>query len=389
MSKYIFWVADDGADWGRSTVDRHGRSRTAPPADARVVTEAEYRNHLAEVRVARDRQLAEADAAWRAQALHPSLVVEPAESPESRQIDIARAYLERAATNLDQLTALVNDYVSGERVTIEGRVTTDADSFAEIEYELGVEPAPSTITATAGMIVHSIRAALDQAHKAAVPSRRIDGALTRIGFPIPGSITPGGDGWAEFARQQTGNVDGADELLSRIYGEVDPEDWKAHPMRRLRALVSVEPHQSIARVAAIAEVRGDGMTRVHGVAIGDDFTLPNRTDGTRHSVRFNLDSSGREQQIDKLRDLINRCEALADDDISFAMYSKDEELAELQRELDSWYPPFEIGVEVNSTVTVMAAGAKSVDILTEFGEMITFADAAITRYQGFADRNDD
>lgn len=389
MSEYIFWITDDGADWGRSTVDRHGRSRTNPPDDARVVTEPEYRNHLAEVRANRDNQIAKADAAWRSQALHPSLVVEPAESPEQRQVDIARAYLEQAARGLDDLADLVHDYVSGDRVKIDGKITTDADTFAEIEYELGVEPVPSTVTATAGLIVHSIRAALDQAHKSAVPSRRVDGELVRVGFPIPATIVPGGDGWPEFAIQHTARVTGADSLLSRIYGDVDPGDWKAHPMRRLRALVSVEPHQSIARVAAIAEVRGDGMTRVHGVAIGDDFTLPNRTDGTRHAVRFSLDSSGRESQIDRLRDLIARCEALADNDISFAMYSKAEELEELQLELDSWYPPFEIGVEVNSSVTVMAAGAKNSDIVTELGHMISFADAAITRYQAFVDSQTD
>ena len=385
MSQYIFWIADDDTDWGRLTVDRHGRSRTNPPDNARIVNEADYRSHLTEVRASRDSRIAKVDADWRSQALHPSLVVEPAESPELRQVDIARAYLEQAASGLDDLADLVHDYVSGDRVKIVGKVTTDADTFAEIEYELGVEPVPSAVTATAGTIVHCIRAALDQAHKSAVPTRRIEGELVRIGFPIPATIVPGNDGWTEFAGQQTAAVDGADALLTRIYGYINPSDWKAHPMRRLRALVSVETHQSIARVAAIAEVRGDGMTRVHGMAIGDDFTLPNRTDGTRHTVRFALDSSGRESQIDRLRDLIGRCEALADDDISFAMYSQAEELGELQRELDSWYPPFEIGVDVNSSVTVMAAGAKNADIVTEFGEMIAFADAAITRYQAFVE----
>lgn len=385
MTNHIYWVAEDGSDWGRSTVDRHGRSRVAPPDDARIVPEEQYREHLREIRVLRDRQEQEADAAWRAEPLVPNLVVAPAGAPALRQLEIANAYLQQATDRLAELNTIVDTYTSQEQVSVSGRVTTDASTFAEIVYELGVEPLPPAITAIAGSIVHDIATALDQGHKSVVPARSADGTMIRRPFPIPTNDPPGSGEWASFVAQHTNDVSGASELIDKIYGDVETDDWKRHPIRRLRALYSVEQHQAIARVSAVAEVRGEGLTRIHGLGIGDDFTLPNRTDGTQHTVRFALDSDNREEHIDKLRDLITRCEALDDNDISFAMYSKQEELTELQRELDSWYPPFEVGVEVNSAVQVMAAGARDVDLVTELGNMIDFVSAALGRYQAFVD----
>lgn len=381
MSSYLFWIADDGTDWGRSSVDRHGRSRIAPPDDARIVTEAQYREHLREIRIARDRAGEQAEAQWRAQSVRPTLVVEPAGAAASRQIEIAKAYLSQADTLLARLGELVAAYEAADRVTVSGTVATDASTYAEITYELAVEPLPAEISAIAGTIIHDVQAALDQAHKSVAPSKRVDGRTVRPGFPIPDAEPPGGSTWAAVATANATNAQSALATLNRIWGEVDPSDWKQHPMRRMRVLSTVERHQSVARVAATADVRGDGKTRVHGVGLGDDFTLPNRTDGTQHSVRFSLDAGDREGHIDRLRDLITRCEGLADDDISFAMYSQQEELAELQRELDSWYPPFDVEADVNSNVVVVAAGGQSTDLITELTAMADFARHALSTYQ--------
>lgn len=381
MSSYLFWIADDGTDWGRSSVDRHGRSRIAPPDDARIVTEGQYREHLREVRVARDRANEQADTEWRAQAMRPTLVVEPAGAAASRQIEIAKAYLDQAGAQLNHLGELVSAYESADRVTVSGTVTTDAATYAEITYELAVEPLPAEISAIAGSIIHDVQASLDQAHKCLAPTRRVEGKTVRTAFPIPDGEPPGGPGWAPLATANATSSDAALATMNRIWGDVGSADWKQHPMRRMRVLASVERHQSVARVAATAEVRGDGMTRVHGMGLGDNFTLPNRADGTQHTVRFGLEAGDREGHIDRLRELITRCEGLGDDDISFAMYSKEEELAELQRELASWYPPFDVEVETNSSVVVVAAGGQSSDLMSELTAMVNFATSAISRYQ--------
>lgn len=388
---FVFWISDDGTDWGRSSVDRHGRTRVAPPEDAQVVSESHYREHLADLRRRKDREIAAETKRWLAEPLRPSLVVAPAGSSLTAQIALGRSYVSRARADLDELAGHVKAFLAEDRVSITGRVETDGNSWAEIIYDLGVQPLPSSISATAGSIVHDLQAALDQAHKVLVPATRVDGRTERHEFPIPAPEAPGGPGWAAAIDRQVrgdkGRVESALELLDDIYGHIDQQDWNAHPMRRLRALAAVENHQSIARVAAIAEVRGDGRTRVYGVGLGDDFILPNREDGTQHRVRFPVNTDDREQHVDRLRDLITRCQALDDDDISFAMYRKDEELAELQRELDSWYSPFNVEVEMRSAASVVAAGSKGPDLVAELSAMCDFVERAITRYATLTDRS--
>lgn len=386
---FVFWISDDGTDWGRSSVDRHGRTRVAPPEDAQIVSESHYREHLADLRRSQDRERAAETKRWQSQPLKPSLVVAPAGSGAQAQINLAKASVTRARSSLDQLAELVKAYLSEDRISINGRVETDGNSWAEIIYELGVQPLAPIVSATTGSIVHDLQSALDQAHKVLVPAVRVDGATQRHSFPIPAPEAPGGPSWEMMIAGQVGHDRNRAEavlaLLDEIYGDIDTDDWKAHPMRRLRALATVQRHQSIARVAAIADVRGDGRTRVYGVGLGDDFTLPNREDGTQHRVRFPVTTDDREQHVDRLRELISRCQALDEDDISFAMYAKDEELAELQRELDSWYSPFTVEVDVRSAVSVVAAGSRGADLLTELGAMVDFVQRAIGRYATLTD----
>lgn len=386
---FVFWISDDGTDWGRSSVDRHGRTRVAPPEDAQVVSESHYREHLGDLRRSQDRERAAETKRWQSQPLKPGLVVAQAGSTTEAQIARARSYTTQAREGHARLTELVKAYLSEDRVSVTGRVETDGNSWAEIIYELGVEALPPSISSTAGGIVHDLQAALDQAHKVLVPTTRVDGAIQRHDFPIPAPEAPGGPSWEAHIAAQVGSdrsrLETALVLLDDVYGYIDQDDWKAHPMRRLRALVAVERHQSIARVAAIADVRGDGRTRVYGVGLGDDFTLPNREDGTQHRVRFPVTTEDREQHVDRLRELIARCQTLEDEDISFAMYSKDEELAELQRELDSWYSPFTVEVDVRSASSIVAAGSRGADLLSEIGAMIDFVERAIGRYATLTD----
>jgi len=388
---FVFWISDDGTDWGRSSVDRHGRTRVAPPEDAQVVSESHYREHLADLRRRKDREIAAETKRWMAEPLRPSLVVAPAGSSLSAQIALSRSYASQARAELARLSDMVKEFLAEERVSITGRVETDGTSWAEIIYDLGVEPLPPSISAISGRVIHDLHAALDQAHKVLVPPVRAEGRTERHSFPIPAPEAPGGPGWEALVTRQVGTDEGrladAIELLDDIYGTIDQADWNAHPMRRLRALAAVEQHQSIARVAAIADVRGDSRTRVYGVGLGDDFVLPNREDGTQHRVRFPVNTEDREQHVDRLRDLITRCQALEDDDISFAMYEKDEELAELQRELDSWYSPFTVEVEMRSAASVVAAGSKGPDLVTELSSMCDFVERAISRYATLTDRS--
>ena len=69
------------------------------------------------------------------------------------------------------------------------------------------------------------------------------------------------------------------------------------------------------------------------------------------------------------------------------MYEKDEELAELQRELDSWYSPFTVEVEMRSAASVVAAGSKGPDLVTELSSMCDFVERAISRYATLTDRS--
>ena len=356
----VFWIADDGHDWGRSSVDRNGRPRTPPPAGARIVEEAEYRSHLHAERTRRDQEEAEERSAWQDSLLTASLVVEPGGYAPDRQLETAEAYIAQARAHLDQLGSVITTWRETERVRVTAAVETDNSKEADVVYTLEVDALDPAVHAITGDALHAVGVGLDHAHASLFPGEK---------FPIPAE-PPVDDGSA----------------AARVYGEVSTDEWAGHPARRLRALLANESRRHLARIAAAAEVRGAGGVRIHGLGLGDDFVLPNRDEGTVHRASYALDEPNRQERIDTVRDLIDRCEQLPPDDISFAMYTKDEELAELKKELDSWYPPFVAEFEVRTRVRVVAAGSPEDDLTTELAAMVVFAERAIATYRDEVDR---
>lgn len=396
----VFWISEDGERWGRTSQDRHGNRRTPIPEDASEVDEVHWRRHLRSVRADRERAAAKRREQWEQNRPEPNAVLRPAQG-DKRLMDYAAHDARKVRVDVAELAKHVDAYEQGDRVTVESSIRTDGENWAEVAHRMRVELVPAPIVALASDVVGTANRALNSMHAAArltaAKAARTahaeadadpqpDTPSPPAGFPIP-EEWPDSFVTSDWTRAWTGGDSRLANLLAQSFGTPATE-WEHHPANTLRALTNQLPSGPIVDVAAVADVLGDGQTRVNGMSLGFDVTLPTPTTGIMSKFRYELLPSDRPGHLEQLEREIARCEALPEDDVSFALYSRDEELAELQRERQSWTGPWDVSRVVRTTSRIVLAQPPHHRVASELKAIADFVNHCLSVHHRFTEDPD-
>lgn len=383
----LFWISQDGERWGRAAQDRHGNLRQPLPDGALEVDEVGWRRHVANVRAERDRDARSREDDWQANPPEPRAVLRPAHG-HRRLMQIAAADLALARTRAVEVANLAEQFETGDGVRVESGIESDGESWAEVTHRLVVAQVPAALSARTAEVLAGIQRALDHAHAAArsvavaTSSVDKDPAAPPAGFPVPRAwVDPFAE--TEWARALTAGDERLVGLLQRCFVGASADTWHTHPARVLSALREHLLDRPAVDVAAGADVVGDGQTRVNGMSVGFDVSLPDPGSGVSASKRYELLPADRPTHLEQLEREIARCESLPDDDVSFALYTKDEELAELRREHDSWSGPWTVTRNVRSRARLVLPLPPHDRVEAGLERLLTFGDHCLAEHEAF------